>query len=137
MLIDIARSFLVVDQAVPIADPCLAISSVPPSGVRRLSGVGLLASPVVMPAGASWMTRHGRGTQHSRETLKGRADERATSTSSPLITATSNCAWPVMRNIVEQNELRAHERTRYLGCLVGARLSPGGSTPARDHVSRR
>jgi hypothetical protein len=86
------------------------------------------------------MTRHGRGTQHSRETLKGRADERATSTASPLIAATSNCAWPVVppvRTIVEQNELRAHERTRYLGCLVGARLSPVGLTPARDHVSRR
>src|SRR6185436_19478626 len=38
---------------------------------RRLA----VASPVAILAGASSMTRHGRRTQHSRETLSGRIDE--------------------------------------------------------------
>jgi hypothetical protein len=97
----------------------LAISSVPLSGVKRLSGVGLHASPVVMvmTAGASSMTRRGIGTPAPQRKAAGRADERGHVhlQCRPLSAAASNCLWPVVRNLAEQDEPGAVQRTRYLG----------------------
>ena len=63
----------------------LDISSVPLSGVNRLSGVGLHASPVVRTAGAFSMTRRGLGTQHRSEERRVVPTGGATSTSSPSV----------------------------------------------------